>query len=80
VAAFYSEPAANDAEGRTHDVTGFITTDWLAAHTPLDQADFYLCGPKPFLRAFVSGLAKAGVPADRIHYEVFGPADELLAA
>jgi nitric oxide dioxygenase len=26
------------------------------------------------------GLRDAGVPADRIHYEFFGPADEILAA
>jgi hypothetical protein len=25
-------------------------------------------------------LARAGVASDRIHYEFFGPADELLAA
>ena len=80
VAAFYSEPGANDAPGETHDVTGFITTEWLAANTPMHQADFYLCGPKPFLRAFVAGLSGAGVPSDRIHYEFFGPADDLLAA
>lgn len=80
VAAFYSEPGANDVEGETYDVTGFITTEWLAANTPLHQADIYLCGPKPFLRAFVAGLSGVGVPADRIDYEFFGPADELLAA
>jgi nitric oxide dioxygenase len=80
VATFYSEPSANDVAGETHDHTGFITTDWLKANTPFTQADFYLCGPKPFLRAFVSGLSLAGVATDRIHYEFFGPADELLAA
>jgi len=46
----------------------------------LAEADYFLCGPKPFLRAFVSALARAGVASDRIHYEFFGPADELLAA
>jgi nitric oxide dioxygenase len=32
------------------------------------------------LRAFVGGLALAGVRSNRIHYEFFGPADEILAA
>jgi nitric oxide dioxygenase len=36
---------------------------------------YYLCGPRPFLRAMVGGLA-----LNRILYEFFGPADELLAA
>ncbi len=80
VATFYSQPEEHDSLGETHDVSGLVTVDWLERNTPLHQADVYLCGPKPFLRAFVSGLALAGVPADRVHYEFFGPADELLAA
>lgn len=54
--------------------------DWLRTSVPLTEADIYLCGPRPFLRYFVAGLREAGVPADRIHYEFFGPADEQLAA
>jgi nitric oxide dioxygenase len=80
VTTFYSQPHANDQLGETHDGEGFVSVDWLARTTPLHDADVYLCGPKPFLRSFVSGLALAGVPADRIHYEFFGPADELMAA
>lgn len=80
VATFYSDPRANDVLGETHHGEGFISTDWLACNTPLHQADIFLCGPKPFLRAFVSGLSLAGVPASRIHYEFFGPADDLMAA
>jgi nitric oxide dioxygenase len=80
VSTFYQAPLADDAVGRTHDADGFISTEWLAEHTPLREADFYLCGPKPFLRTFVTGLVDAGVSADHIHYEFFGPADELMAA
>lgn len=79
VATFYSDPAPGDAPGKTHDEDGLISIDWLRRNTPLERADFYLCGPKPFLRAFVGGLAGAGVPTDRIRYEFFGPADEALA-
>ena len=80
VATFYSDPTNDDAVGRTHDVTGMVSIDWLRDNVPLAEADVYLCGPKPFLRAFVGGLSLAGVAADRIHYEFFGPADELMAA
>ncbi|MFN3273243.1 MAG: NO-inducible flavohemoprotein [Paracoccus sp. (in: a-proteobacteria)] len=59
---------------------GRITMEWLLANTPVAEADIYLCGPRPFLRHFVSGLVEAGVSAARIHYEFFGPADEQLAA
>ena len=80
VATFYSKPEALDAVGATHDADGFVTVEWLRRNTPLHAADVYLCGPKTFLRTFVSGLSAAGVRADRIHYEFFGPADELMAA
>ncbi len=80
LSTFYVEPAPEDRAGLHYDQVGLITTDWLQDNTPTEQADYYLCGPTPFLRAFVGGLARAGVPDSRIHYEFFGPADELLAA
>ncbi|WP_420145186.1 NO-inducible flavohemoprotein [Sphingobium sp.] len=80
ISTFYSDPLPADELGRTHQGEGFISTDWLAANTPLTEADIFLCGPKPFLRTFVAGLSLAGVASDRIHYEFFGPADELMAA
>lgn len=75
VATFYEQP---DGSGEAHE--GRITLDWLKQNTPLEHADIYLCGPRPFLRKFVTELADEGVPADRIHYEFFGPNDEALAA
>ncbi|MXP62396.1 NO-inducible flavohemoprotein [Roseomonas sp. M0104] len=78
--AFYECPRPQDARGATFDLEGRITMDWLRDNTPLAEADHFLCGPRPFLSAFVGGLRQAGVPAGRIHYEFFGPADELLAA
>jgi nitric oxide dioxygenase len=80
VKTFYSEPSTQDAVGLSHDYDGFITVDWLRSATPFETSEFYLCGPKPFLRALVPALARAGVPGERVHYEFFGPADELLAA
>lgn len=32
----------------------------------------YLCGPPPFMNAVPRGLAGLDVPADNIHFEVFG--------
>lgn len=77
---FYEAPHTQDERGVHFDHGGHITIDWLAANTPIKNADFYLCGPKPFLAAFVSGLSKVGVPKERIHFEFFGPADDLAAA
>ncbi|AWN51827.1 NO-inducible flavohemoprotein [Methylobacterium sp. 17Sr1-1] len=74
----YEAPEAADRLGVDHDAVGRITPDWLAAHTPAAEAIYYLCGPKPFLASLVHGLARLGVPAARIRYEFFGPADELV--
>lgn len=80
VRTFFSEPDASDRIGETHDAEGFITPDWLLANTPLLEADVFLCGPKPFLRSLVSPLIACGVAGEQVHYEFFGPSDELLAA
>lgn len=80
VTDFHQTPLAGEVEGRDYDKAGIITDEWLATNTPVAEADYYICGPRPFLRHAVSTLSLAGVPSDRIHYEFFGPADELLAA
>lgn len=77
---FHQTPLAGETAGRDFDQAGLITDEWLIASTPAGKADYYICGPRPFLRAAVSALSLAGVPSSRIHYEFFGPADELLAA
>jgi nitric oxide dioxygenase len=80
VRTFYNVPDPGDQAGRDFDERGLISTSWLASHTPLEEAVYYLCGPRPFLRNMVGGLARTGVALNRILYEFFGPADELLAA
>ncbi|OYY86580.1 MAG: hypothetical protein B7X76_02200 [Azorhizobium sp. 39-67-5] len=80
VTTFYEAPRAQDVVGRDFDIAGRIDAEWLTAHTPLQDADYFLCGPRPFLRALVAALSLSGVASDRVHYEFFGPADELLAA
>jgi len=37
------------------------------------DASLYLCGPLPFMKKIRSEAIDAGIPATRIHYEVFGP-------
>lgn len=80
VHTFYSDPLSVDALGVNHDHQGFITGTWLRNNVPFHDADYYLCGPKPFLKALVRDLADNGVDASRIHFEVFGPTDEQMAA
>jgi nitric oxide dioxygenase len=37
------------------------------------DASLYLCGPLPFMKKIRNEAVDAGIPATRIHYEVFGP-------
>jgi nitric oxide dioxygenase len=75
---FYAAPEPQDRPGEHYDEAGLITADWLVANTPSERATYYLCGPKPFLAALANGLARAGIPAERVRFEFFGPADTLL--
>ena len=77
---FYADPQADDLRGEQYDEAGLISADWLAQHTPLEQATYFLCGPKPFMRALVNGLSAKGVPDERIRYEFFGPADGAFSS
>lgn len=75
---FYSQPRAADVAGRDFDVTGHVSLDWLAGHTPLDTAEYFVCGPLRFLRSFVPGLVQRGVPPERVRYEFFGDVEDLF--
>ena len=77
---FHQTPFEDEVAGADYDHAGIITDEWLLANTPVGEADYFICGPRPFLRAAVAGLSLSGVSSDRIHYEFFGPADELLVA
>lgn len=44
-----------------------------------DDASLHLCGPLPFMKHLRSEAIEAGIPAERIQYEVFGPDMWLFA-
>jgi len=77
VTTLYSRPGT-EAPGEGFDIEGHLTLDWLVANTPISEGEYFLCGPLGFLRSFVPALAKAGVPMGRLHYEFFGPVDDLF--
>ena len=68
----YSHPGPHD---RAFDVAGRLTGEVLEdAGVPTD-ADFYLCGPGPFMHDMAAALVARGAAPERISTEVFGPAD-----
>ncbi|WP_422369608.1 pyridoxamine 5'-phosphate oxidase family protein [Pelagibius sp.] len=70
----YSQPGPADRLGETHDSEGRIDIALLKKLLPLDDYDFYLCGPAGFMQGLYDGLMGIGVQAERIHYEAFRPA------
>lgn len=73
---FYSRAPQAGLGANQH--AGRVTVDFLRTQTPLGDADYFLCGPADFLRDMARGLHEAGVDRARIHYEFFGPPEEIL--
>ncbi len=73
-------PLPGDVENGKCDAVGFVTADLLREWTPFADAEFYLCGPLPFMQSVLAALHELGVDDNRIHYEFFGPKQELFAA
>jgi ferredoxin-NADP reductase len=71
----YSRPEASDLHGRDFDATGHVAMPLLEELGVPRDADFYLCGPGPFLHDLSAGLVSWGALASRVHTEVFGPGE-----
>ncbi|MDO5743433.1 MAG: FAD-binding oxidoreductase [Micrococcaceae bacterium] len=65
--AWFENPGESSAE---NEHVGFMD---LEDTTLEDDAEYYLCGPLPFMQHVRSSLVARGVPAKDIQYEVFGP-------
>ncbi|MBO0961156.1 NO-inducible flavohemoprotein [Neobacillus sp. MM2021_6] len=74
---FYDAPTEEDRVNNRFDVEGYITRDWLKTTISIEAADFYFCGPVPFMKAINRSLKELGVNEDRIHFEFFGPKGDL---
>ncbi|SDM47890.1 NO-inducible flavohemoprotein [Sediminibacillus halophilus] len=73
----YSNPTEADKAAGSFDKEGYVTLPWLKEVLGTNQADFYFCGPVPFMSAINQFLMEWQVPEHRIHFEFFGPAMNL---
>ena len=71
----YSESAA-DAQGDNASF-GQVSAELIERLVPGRDADYYFCGPKPFMVAVYHDLLKWGIPSAQVHFEFFGPKQEL---
>ncbi|GIM94221.1 MOSC and FAD-binding oxidoreductase domain-containing protein [Paractinoplanes toevensis] len=68
----FSRPDPADRLGTDYDGTGHFSADLFRTLELPHEADAYLCGPPAFLAAVTAALIEAGLPAERIHAEIFG--------
>lgn len=74
-AVYYEQvDPTHDVKGKDYDYQGRIDLTQIKEKAVLPNADYYLCGPKPFMDVQQTSLESMGVPKDHIHSEIFGSA------
>lgn len=64
----------NELENETQfKRNGYMDLSALKEEAILPEAQYYICGPSPFIQAQFESLKKLGVQQDAIFYEEFGP-------
>lgn len=69
----YNEPAPAGVTRIGDALQGMIDAALLDKLLPTKDADYYFCGPKPFMVSIYHQLLAWGIPASQAHFEFFGP-------
>ncbi|NNE22352.1 MAG: hypothetical protein HKN11_07045 [Rhizobiales bacterium] len=70
----YSRPGSGDTPGLDYHSEGRVDGALLADLVESADAHYFLSGPTRFMADIQASLEQQNVPADRIHFESFGPA------
>jgi nitric oxide dioxygenase len=73
----YSAPTLDCVQGLDFDTRGHIDRSVLESILPGPDCEFYFLGPTSFMRSIRRALIDWGVPEAQLHFEFFGPAEEL---
>lgn len=73
----YDNPLPDDLSRGHCDRVGFVTADSLQDLEIPSDANYYFCGPKPFMISVDSMLSQSGVSPGQRHCEFFGPKQTL---
>ena len=73
----YSEPPHEGISRHPASDRGMIDAALIERLVPEKNADYYFCGPKPFMITIYHQLLEWGIPAAQVHFEFFGPPQEL---
>ena len=77
---FYDQPLDDDVAQGKCDHVDVIDTNWIRTAIPWSEADFYVCGPQPFMQSVYASLQELGVDELRVHFKTFGPLQPLVDA
>ena len=75
----YENPSEADEQNAHFAKKGFVDREFLT-NVVKEHADYYVCGPVPFMEAVIRALKELGVQEENIHFEFFGPAMQLDTA
>ncbi|MDX5475453.1 MAG: NO-inducible flavohemoprotein [Bacillaceae bacterium] len=74
----YEKPTEEDRVNGEFDKEGYVDKAWLESMIGESMnGTFYFCGPVPFMKSINQSLKDLGIPAEKVHFEFFGPADQL---
>lgn len=73
----YNEPPPPGVTRASAGDTGLIDAELIESLVPDRDADYYFCGPKPFMVGVYHHLLRWGIPASQVHFEFFGPRQDL---
>lgn len=73
----YSDPETEGVKRGGSCSTGFVDAELIESLAPDRHADYYFCGPKPFMVNIYHELLAWGIPGNQVHFEFFGPREEL---
>lgn len=63
-----------------HSSTGLVDATLIDALMPTRDADYYVCGPKPFMQSIIQTLGEWQIPPAQVRSEFFGPQQALHPA
>ena len=70
----YSRPRDADRPGLDYDSAGRVDGVLISRLVEVgDDADYYVCGPTPFMADVAAALDDLGITLERVHTESFGP-------
>ena len=68
----YEFPQDSEVQGEDYDVAGRLDLSTLTDQQLPKDADYYLCGPVPFMQQQHKVLVARGISPEQIHTEAFG--------